>query len=81
MSRVPQKPKVLVTNGNFQLVLDPSKLYCYSVYTTENPQFKTELARSMQLCKTVTKFFTKDQIRDVKARIQAAKRVAKTYGF
>lgn len=78
---VPQKPKVLAVNGNFQLVFCPAKLYCYSVYTTENPQFKTELARSMQLCKTVTKFFTKDQVRNSRAIVQAAKRVAKTYGF
>lgn len=81
MTRVPQKPKILATNGNFQLVLDPGKLYCYSVYTIENPNFKTELARSMKLSKSVTMFFTKDQIRDAKARIQAAKQVAKTYGF
>ncbi len=76
-----QKPKVLAVNGNFQLVFCPAKLYCYSVYTTENLNFKMELARSMQLCKTVTKFFTKDQVRSAKAKVQAAKRVAKTYGL
>lgn len=79
------KPKVLATKGNFQLVLEPNRLDCYAVYSLENGRksFKVEieLARSSKLTKSVTMWFTKDQIRDAKARIQAAKRVAKTYGF
>lgn len=79
------KPKILATKGNFQLVLEPKRLDCYAVYSLENGRrsFKDgiELARSSKLTKSVTMWFTKDQIRDVKARIQAAKRVAKTYGF
>ena len=80
------KPKILATKGNFQLVLEPNHLYCYAVYSLENGRrsFKDrgiELARSSKLTKSVTMWFTKDQIRDAKARIQAAKRVAKTYGF
>lgn len=77
------KPKVLATKGNFQLVLEPNRLDCYVVYSTEGGPTRTKptLARSTKLSKSVTMWFTKDQIRDVKARIQAAKRVAKTYGF
>lgn len=79
------KPKILATKGNFQLVLEPKRLDRYAVYSLENGRrsFKDgiELARSSKLTKSVTMWFTKDQIRDVKARIQAAKRVAKTYGF
>lgn len=75
------RSKVLATNGNFQLVLEPDKLYCYSVYTIENPMRKTELARTMKLTKSVTMWFTEDQIRKVKAKLQAAKRAAKTYGL
>lgn len=79
MTSVLPKPKTLATNGSFQLVFYPDRLCC-SVYTTENPQFKMELARSMKLAETVTRLFTKDQVRDAKARIQEA-RVSKTYGF
>lgn len=77
------KPKVLATKGNFQLVFEPNRLDCYAVYSTEGgpARVKPTLARSTKLSKSVTMWFTKDQIRDVKARIQAAKRVAKTYGF
>lgn len=79
------KPKILATKGNFQLVFEPNRLDCYAVYSLENGRksFKDgiELSRSTKLSKSVTMWFTKDQIRDVKARIQAAKRVAKTYGF
>ena len=79
------KPKILATKGNFQLVLEPNRLDCYAVYSLENGRngFKVgiELSRSSKLTKSVTMWFTKDQIRDAKARIQAAKRVAKTYGF
>lgn len=79
------KPKILATKGNFQLVLEPNRLDRYAVYSLENGRksFKVgiELARSSKLTKSVTMWFTKDQIRDAKARIQAAKRVAKIYGF
>ena len=77
------KPKILATKGNFQLVFEPNRLDCYAVYSTEGgpARVKLILARSTKLSKSVTMWFTKDQIRDVKARIQAAKRVAKTYGF
>lgn len=76
---------ILATKGNFQLVFESNRLDCYAVYSLENGKksFKDgiELARSGKLTKSVTTWFTKDQIRDAKARIQAAKRVAKTYGF
>lgn len=77
------KPKILATRGNFQLVFEPNRLDCYAVYSTEGEPARTKptLARSTKLSKSVTMWFTKDQIRDAKARIQAAKRVAKTYGF
>ena len=77
------KPKILATKGNFQLVFEPNRLDCYAVYSTEGWSARTRstLARSTKLSKSVTHWFTKDQIRDAKARIQAAKRVAKTYGF
>ncbi len=77
------KPKILATKGNFQLVFEPNRLDCYAVYSTEggSARVKPTLARSTKLSKSVTMWFTKDQIRDVKARIQAAKRVARTYGF
>ena len=77
------KPKILATRGNFQLVFEPNRLDCYAVYSTEGrpARAKPTLARSCKLSKSVTMWFTKDQIRDAKARIQAAKRVAKTYGF
>lgn len=77
------KPKILATKGNFQLVFEPNRLDCYAVYSTESGPAKTKssLARSSKLSKSVTMWFIKDQIRDAKARIQAAKRVAKTYGF
>lgn len=79
------KPKILATKGNFQLVFEPNRLDCYAVYSLENGRrsFKDgiELARSCKLTKSVTMWFTKDQVRDAKARIQAAKRVARTYGF
>ena len=77
------KPKILATKGNFQLVFEPNRLDCYAVYSTEGgpARVKLTLARSTKLSKSVTMWFTKDQIRDVKARIQAAKRVARTYGF
>ena len=80
------KPKILATRGNFQLVLEPNRLSCYAVYSLENGRtsFKDggiELARSSKLIKSVTHWFTEDQVRDAKARVQAAKRVAKTYGF
>ena len=75
--------KTLATRGDFQLVLEPNRLDCYAVYSTEGGPARTKptLARSSKLTKSVTMWFTKDQIRDAKARIQAAKRVAKTYGF
>lgn len=77
------KPKILATKGNFQLVFEPNRLDCYAVYSTEGgpARVKPTLARSTKLSKSVAMWFTKDQIRDAKARIQAAKRVAKTYGF
>ena len=79
------KPKILATKGNFQLVFEPNRLDCYAVYSLENGRKSSkdgiELSRSSKLTKSVTMWFTKDQIRDAKARIQAAKRVAKTYGF
>ena len=77
------KPKILATKGNFQLVFEPNRLDCYAVYSTEGgpTRVKPTLARSCKLTKSVTMWFTKDQIRDAKARIQAAKRIAKTYGF
>ena len=79
---MPEKPKILATRGNFQLVLEPKRFDCYAVYSTEGKgAVKPTLARSCKLSKSVTMWFTKDQIRDVKARIQAAKRVARTYGF
>lgn len=79
---MPAKPKILATRGNFQLVLEPSRLDQYAVYSLENGKAsRIELARSCKLTKSVTMWFTKDQIRDAKAKIQAAKRVAKTYGF
>ena len=79
---MPAKPKILATRGNLQLVLEPSRFDQYVVYSLENGKAsKVELARSCKLTKSVTRWFTKDQIRDAKARIQAAKRVAKTYGF
>ena len=79
-------PKILATKGNFQLVLEPNRLSCYAVYSLENGRTSfrdggIEIARSSKLTKSVTMWFTKDQIRVVKARIQAAKRVAKIYGF
>ena len=78
-----EKPKILATRGDFQLVFEPNRLDCYAVYSTEagSTRIKPALARSSKLSKSVTMWFTKDQIRDVKARIQAAKRVSKTYGF
>ena len=79
------KPKILATKGNFQLVFEPNRLDCYAVYSLENGRKSSkdgiELARSSKLTKSVTMWFTKDQIRDAKARIQAAKRVAKIYCF
>lgn len=80
---MPKKPKILATRGNFQLVLEPNRFDCYAVYSTEGGKgaVKPTLARSCKLSKSVTMWFTKDQIRDVKTRIQVAKRVARTYGF
>ncbi len=79
------KPKILATKGNFQLVFEPNRLDCYAVYSLENGRKSSkdgiELARSSKLTKSVTMWFTKDQIRDAKTRIQAAKRVAKIYCF
>lgn len=77
------KPKILATKGNFQLVFEPNRLDCYAVHSTEggSARAKPALARSSKLTKSVTMWFTRDQIRDAKARVQAAKRVAKTCSF
>lgn len=77
------KSKTLATRGDFQLVLEPNRLDCYAVYSTEGgpARVKPALARSSKLTKSVTMWFTKDQIRHAKAQVQAAKRVAKIYGF
>lgn len=77
------KPKILATKGNFQLVFEPNRLDCYAVYSTEggSARAKPTLARSSKLTKSVTHWFTNDQIRHAKAQVQAAKRVAKIYGF
>ena len=77
------KPKILATRGDFQLVFEPNRLDCYAVYSIEggSTRIKPALARSSKLIKSVTHWFTEDQVRDAKARVQAAKRVAKTYGF
>ena len=67
------KPKILATKGNFQLVFEPNCLYCYTVYSLENGRrsFRNgiELARSSKLTKSVTMWFTKDQIRNAKAKV------------
>ena len=77
------KPKILATREDFQLVFEPNRLDCYDLYSTKggSARIKPALARSIKLIKSVTHWFTEDQVRDAKARVQAAKRVAKTYGF
>ena len=77
------KPKILATRGDFQLVFEPNRLDCYAVYSIEGGSARTKptLARSSKLIKSATHWFTEDQVRDAEVRVQAAERVAKTYGF